>query len=98
MIANIHDPQRPSTTWNGLGRGMYPAAFDYLAPATWDEVIAALVEHGTDAKVLAGGCSLIPLLKLRLAEPHVLIDLRRVGAREVIEEPDRLRLGAMVRE
>lgn len=77
---------------------MYPAAFDYLAPTSWDGALAALVEHGSDAKVLAGGQSLIPLLKLRLAEPRVLIDLGRIGADAVTEEPDRIRLGAMVRE
>jgi carbon-monoxide dehydrogenase medium subunit len=77
---------------------MYPAAFDYLAPASWDDAIAALVEHGPDAKVLAGGCSLIPILKLRMAEPRVLVDLGRIGARDVVDDGDVLRLGAMVRE
>ena len=77
---------------------MYPAAFDYYAPDSWDEAVGALVAHGPDAKILAGGCSLIPILKLRMAEPHVLIDLRRVGGHDVIEESQRLRLGAMVRE
>ena len=77
---------------------MYPARFDYLAPTSWEEAVAALVTHGSDAKVLAGGCSLIPILKLRLAEPRFLIDLRRVGARDVTDEHDRLRIGAMVRE
>jgi carbon-monoxide dehydrogenase medium subunit len=77
---------------------MYPAAFDYLSPTTWDDAVAALVEHGPDAKVLAGGCSLIPILKLRMAEPRVLVDLRRIGARDVVDDGDMLRLGAMVRE
>ena len=77
---------------------MYPASFDYLAPSTWDDALGALVEHGSDAKVLAGGCSLIPILKLRMAEPRVLIDLGRLGARDVVDDGDALRLGAMVRE
>lgn len=77
---------------------MFPASFDYLAPTSWAEALAALVAHGSDGKVLAGGCSLIPLLKLRLAEPKVLIDLRRVGGAEIVEEPGGLRIGAMVRE
>jgi carbon-monoxide dehydrogenase medium subunit len=77
---------------------MYPARFDYLAPTSWDEAVAALAAHGSDAKVLAGGCSLIPLLKLRMAEPRVLVDLRRIGADRVTEAPGEIRLGAMVRE
>jgi carbon-monoxide dehydrogenase medium subunit len=77
---------------------MYPAAFDYLSPATWDDAVAALVEHGPEAKVLAGGCSLIPIFKLRMAEPRVLIDLGRIGARDVVDDGNVLRLGAMVRE
>lgn len=77
---------------------MFPAAFDYLAPATWDDAVAAIVEHGPDAKVLAGGCSLIPILKLRMAEPRVLVDLGRIGARDVVQDGDVLRIGAMVRE
>jgi carbon-monoxide dehydrogenase medium subunit len=77
---------------------MFPARFEYLAPTSWDEAIALLSEHGPEAKVLAGGCSLIPLLKLRLAEPHFLIDLRLVGARDVTLDGDELRIGAMTRE
>jgi carbon-monoxide dehydrogenase medium subunit len=77
---------------------MFPARFEYLAPTSWDEAIALLNEYGPEAKVLAGGCSLIPLLKLRLAEPRVLIDLRRIGAREVTLDEAGLRIGAMTRE
>ena len=54
---------------------MIPAQFDYLAPTTLDEAVAALAQHGDDAKILAGGQSLIPVLRLRLAAPSVLIDL-----------------------
>jgi aerobic carbon-monoxide dehydrogenase medium subunit len=57
---------------------MIPPKFDYVRPATVDEAVAALAEHGEDAKVLAGGQSLIPLLRLRLATPTALIDIGRI--------------------
>ena len=57
---------------------MIPAEFDYTAPDTLDEAITLLGEGGEDAKLLAGGHSLIPLMKLRLAAPSMLIDLRKV--------------------
>jgi|SRR5579884_3554914 carbon-monoxide dehydrogenase medium subunit len=57
---------------------MIPASFDYYSPASLDEAIQLLQQHGDDAKLLAGGHSLIPLMKLRLAEPKVLIDLARI--------------------
>ena len=58
---------------------MYPASFEYLAPTTLDDAIAHLDAHGDDGKVLAGGQSLIPLMKLRFAVPAVLVDINRVG-------------------
>ena len=57
---------------------MIPAAFDYVRADSADEAVAALAEHGDDAKLLAGGMSLIPLMKLRLATPTVLVDVGRV--------------------
>ena len=51
---------------------MLPARFDYLAPASLEEALSILAERGEDAKVMAGGQSLIPLMKLRLAQPAVL--------------------------
>ena len=57
---------------------MIPATFDYYAPTSIDEALQLLQEHGDEAKVLAGGHSLIPLLKLRLADPKVLIDIGRI--------------------
>ncbi len=60
---------------------MIPANFEYFAPTSVDDAIALLQEHGDDAKILAGGHSLIPLMKLRLAEPGVLIDIG--GIREL---------------
>jgi aerobic carbon-monoxide dehydrogenase medium subunit len=77
---------------------MYPSKFDYVAPRSLDEAIAALAEHGDDAKVLAGGQSLIPMMKLRLASPAMLIDINRVPGLDSIEEIDgQLRVGALVR-
>ena len=58
---------------------MYPAIFDYKRPATLDEAIALLTTHGDDAKLLAGGHSLIPAMKLRLARPAVVVDIGRIA-------------------
>jgi carbon-monoxide dehydrogenase medium subunit len=57
---------------------MYPASFGYFAPATLDESLTLLQQYGEDAKLLAGGHSLIPAMKLRLAEPRYLIDIGRL--------------------
>ena len=57
---------------------MKSAPFDYAAPATVDEAVGLLAEHGDEAKVLAGGQSLVPVLALRLARPGVLVDVNRV--------------------
>jgi len=65
---------------------MYPASFDYKRPATIDEAIALLTEHGDDAKVLAGGHSLIPAMKLRLAQPAVVVDIGRIATLNYIRE------------
>jgi aerobic carbon-monoxide dehydrogenase medium subunit len=64
---------------------MIPSAFDYAAPESLDETIAALREGGEDAKLLAGGHSLLPLMKLRLAAPTLVVDLRRVPGLTGIE-------------
>jgi aerobic carbon-monoxide dehydrogenase medium subunit len=77
---------------------LIPAEFDYVAPGSLDEALQALADGGEDAKVLAGGHSLIPLMKLRLAAPPLLVDLRRVGELTgVSSEGDTLRFGAMTR-
>jgi carbon-monoxide dehydrogenase medium subunit len=76
-----------------------PPPFDYVAPATVEETVAALAEHGDDAKLLAGGQSLVPLLAFRLARPEVLVDLGGVsGLDGVALEGDTLRIGAMTRQ
>jgi aerobic carbon-monoxide dehydrogenase medium subunit len=75
-----------------------PPEFDYVAPDTLDEALKALNEGGEDAKVLAGGHSLLPLMKLRLAAPTLLVDLRKVpGLRGVQRENGQWRIGAMTR-
>lgn len=77
---------------------MFPAAFDYSAPATLDEVLSLLDKHGDDAKVLAGGQSLIPLLKLRFATPVILVDIANVDGLEGIRrENGHVRIGARTR-
>ena len=75
---------------------MYTAPFDYHAPASLDEVLSLLREHGDDAKLLAGGHSLIPVMKLRFAQPKHLVDLRKVpGLVGIREEEGALVVGAM---
>ncbi len=77
---------------------MIPAAFDYVRADSSDAAIAALVEHGDDAKVLAGGHSLVPLMKLRLATPGVLVDVGRLTDLRYIEERgDEIAIGALTR-
>jgi carbon-monoxide dehydrogenase medium subunit len=77
---------------------MFPGSFDYRAPATLDEAMTVLSERGEEAKVLAGGQSLIPLLKLRLASPALLVDIARIPGLDRIELRDGgLTIGARVR-
>lgn len=79
---------------------MIPAAFDYHAPTDLGDALQLLKQHGMDAKVLAGGQSLIPMMRFRLAEPAVLVDLSTLspGDLHLLEEDDtHLRIGAMVR-
>jgi len=73
-----------------------PAQFDYVKPSTVEEAVSALAQGGDDAKILAGGQSLLPVLRLRLAAPSVLIDLGGIAAlRGVREDGDRVAIGAM---
>ena len=75
---------------------MIPAEFEYAAPESLDEAVSLLGERGEEAKLLAGGHSLLPLMKLRLAAPSMLVDLRRVpGLQGVQRENGRFRIGAM---
>jgi aerobic carbon-monoxide dehydrogenase medium subunit len=74
---------------------MYPANFEYARPATVEEAIALLGRHGEDAKLLAGGHSLIPAMKLRLARPSVVVDIGRIAALSYIrEQGGRIAIGA----
>lgn len=75
---------------------MIPAAFDYAAPDSIEEALTLLAEHGDDAKIIAGGQSLLPVLRLRLNAPEFVIDLRKIEAlRGVREDGDALVIGAM---
>jgi aerobic carbon-monoxide dehydrogenase medium subunit len=77
---------------------MIPPPFDYVAPESLDAALQALRDGGEDAKVLAGGHSLLPLMKLRLAAPTLLVDLRKVpGLRGVQREDGQWKIGAMTR-
>src|SRR6476661_7862183 len=77
---------------------MIPPTFDYVVPQTLTEAVA-LLEQNPDAKVLAGGHSLIPLMKLRLATPQMLVDINRIDGLGYIREEDGwLKLGALTRE
>src|SRR6476646_5969535 len=76
-------------------RDMYPANFEYARPATVEEAIALLGRHGEDAKLLAGGHSLIPAMKLRLARPSVVVDIGRIATLSYIrEQGGRVAIGA----
>lgn len=75
---------------------MIPAPFEYVAPTTLDEALSALAQAGDEGKALAGGQSLMPLLRLRLAYPELVVDLNRVAElRGVSDEGDALVIGAM---
>ena len=78
---------------------MIPAAFDYHSPQSLDEALSLLKQHGGDAKILAGGQSLIPAMRFRLAVPAILIDINRLNDLRYVEERgDHLAIGAMTRE
>jgi len=75
---------------------MYPAQFEYFRPTTIDEAVKLLAQHGDDAKLLAGGHSLIPAMKLRLAQPRAVVDLGRIANLSYIREAGgRFAIGAM---
>lgn len=78
---------------------MKPAPFEYAAPRSLDEAVAELGRHGDDAKVLAGGQSLVPMLNFRLARPRVVLDINRVtGLDTLVDAHGTLRVGALVRQ
>ena len=67
---------------------MYPASFDYVAPTSLEEAIALLDTHGADAKIVAGGQSLIPLMKFRFASPAILVDINGIPGLDTLAEGD----------
>jgi 2-furoyl-CoA dehydrogenase FAD binding subunit len=76
---------------------MKPRPFDYIRPDTVEEAVALLADYGEDARVLAGGQSLVPMLNLRLIETRALVDISRIAALDVIREADgRIEIGAAV--
>src|SRR5207248_5295711 len=75
-----------------------PAAFDYFTPGTVDEALTLLAEHGSDAKPLAGGQSLIPAMNFRLARPAVLVDLNRIAELTYVRADSGVSIGAMTRQ
>lgn len=78
---------------------MIPGEFDYHAPTSLDEALSLLKEHGDDAKILAGGQSLIPAMRFRLSMPEVLIDINNIGGLEYVREDNgHLAIGSMTRE
>jgi carbon-monoxide dehydrogenase medium subunit len=78
---------------------MFPASFDYHAPSTLAEAVALLARYGDQAKVLSGGQSLLPLMKLRLGQPGHLVDIGGIPGLEYVEEKDGfLRIGGRTRE
>src|SRR6266508_7019029 len=78
---------------------MKPPRFEYLAPTSLDEALGLLADHGDEAKVLAGGQSLVPLLNFRLVRPAYLVDLNEIAGLDGIRvENGRLAIGAMTRQ
>src|SRR5918993_149374 len=77
---------------------VYPSSFEYFAPRSLDEAIELLGRYGDDAKVLAGGQSLVPMMKLRIASPRYLVDVNGIGELTGLRrEGDRLLMGALCR-
>jgi carbon-monoxide dehydrogenase medium subunit len=75
---------------------MIPVQFDYVAPATIEEALAALAQHGDDAKIIAGGQSLLPVLRMRLNAPEMVIDLGKIDSlRGIRDDGDAIVIGAM---
>ena len=81
------------------GDTLIPGSFDYLVANSVPEAVTFLDQHGDEAKILAGGQSLIPLMRFRLANPSVLIDINRIDGLEYIQETDGvLHIGTLTRE
>ena len=77
---------------------MKPVAFRYERPEAVEEAVAVLAQHGSEAKVLAGGQSLVPMLNMRLSRPSVIVDVNRLPLSEVVRQNGSWRVGALVRQ
>jgi len=78
---------------------MKPSAFEYFAPSKVQEVVALLEKYEDEAKILAGGQSLVPIMNFRLGRPEVIIDINGIKDLDyIVEEGDELRIGALTRE
>lgn len=101
VVANFYSEGRAgvyASTTTG-GDTLIPGSFDYLVANSVPEAVTLLDQHGDEAKILAGGQSLIPLMRFRLANPSVLIDINRINGLEYIQETDGvLHIGALTRE
>lgn len=105
MISVERNRARPGKGYTAIrisradgGRLLQPRAFEYVRASTVSQVIDLLQKHGDRAKILAGGQSLIPLMKLRLADPQLLVDIGRISGLSAIQEDGNvLRIGAMAR-
>ena len=81
------------------GENLIPGSFDYVVANSVSDAVSLLQQHGDEAKILAGGQSLIPLLRFRLAAPSILVDINRIADLEYIQETDNtLHIGALTRE
>ena len=99
LSINSHTSVRLQNRLTQRGEAMIPPAFEYLRPTTIPEAIALLQQHGEDAKILSGGQSLIPMMKLRIARPAYLVDINRIaGLSYVKEEGGFLKIGGLTRE
>jgi carbon-monoxide dehydrogenase medium subunit len=76
---------------------MYAAPFEYVPAGSWEEAVAALAEAGDEARVIAGGQSLVPMMMLRIAEPAVLVDVGRAAGRDIERVDGTLRISALTR-
>src|SRR5438552_9068571 len=87
----------PSAGSARRGESMIATEFEYLAPSSLDEAVSLLTKHGDEAKLLAGGHSLIPIMKLRLAQPKFVIDIARLaGMSDVKEDNGAIAIGSLV--
>src|SRR6478735_1957413 len=88
-------PQTAPPCAGGGSSAMIPGQFDYVRPGSLDDVLRILTDREGEAKLLSGGYSLLPLMKLRLAQPALLVDLRDIGGLDSIQEgDDSLTIGA----